>query len=129
MEAMRRTSRLVFAEQNPSESRILDWAAMRLIKGADALTAVSNSLKQAIVSKIPDGKGDIQVIHNGVDTDLFVPAENVEERKVILSIGRLVYQKGFDILFHSFYALARSFRIGSCAWQGMANCALPSKTW
>ena len=43
-----------YAEMNPSESKILDWAAMRLIKGADALTAVSNSLKQAIVSKIPE---------------------------------------------------------------------------
>ena len=100
---------VVYSEKNPSESKILDWAAARLINGADALTAVSNSLKQSVVSKIPEGKGDIQVIHNGVDTDLFVPGEKVKERKAILSIGRLSYAKGFDILFHSFYELAGKF--------------------
>ncbi len=98
-----------YAEKNPSESKILNWAAMHLIKGADALTAVSNSLKKGIVSRILDKNKAIQVIHNGVDTSLFVPGEKVEERKTILSIGRLSYAKGFDILFHSFYELAVEF--------------------
>ncbi len=100
---------IVYSEKNPSESRILDWAARRLIKGADALTAVSNSLKQSIVSKVPDGKAEIKVINNGVDTGLFVPGDKVEERKAILSIGRLSHQKGFDILLRSFSALAEKF--------------------
>jgi glycogen(starch) synthase len=85
-----------------SESRILDWAATRLLRHADGLTAVSAHLRGLVLSSGREIGTDIRVIHNGVNERLFAPGSETEERPVILSIGRLAHEKGFDLLIEAF---------------------------
>lgn len=92
-----------------SESRILDWAATRMLRYADGLTAVSADLRSLVLRSGLEVGSDVQVIYNGVDQEVFAPAPNIAERPVILSIGRLAYQKGFDVLIDAFAHLAGDF--------------------
>jgi glycosyltransferase involved in cell wall biosynthesis len=95
-----------YYERNPSESTILDWAVRNLLEKAYALTSVSDSKKQLLLDTKLPGVSAVKVIHNGVDTDAFAPQKNVREEKRVLAIGRLTYQKGFDILLETFANIA-----------------------
>ena len=72
---------------------------------ADKVIAVSNALKEAIVGlQVPER--NVVVIPNGVDQKKFAPRSKQEARKltglgssrVILSVGHLTANKGFDLL-------------------------------
>ncbi len=81
---------------------------------AHRLLTVSHALKQSFltilddskadVSKADDSKAKVEVVRNGVDLDLFQPADKQAARqalnlpadgKLILGVGRLVQAKGF----------------------------------
>lgn len=98
-----------YKQNNPSESKILDWTARRLLNNADLVTAVSGRLKNETLEKLPMLKKDIIVIPNGFDPRKFIYKINSEENKIILSIGRLDYQKGFDILLISFEKVSKDY--------------------
>lgn len=73
--------------------------------------AVSEGIKDSLVSRyrFPDGK--ITVVPNGVDLDRTAPQSDraailaqlkiPEDVKIILQVGRLTHQKGFDILLRA----------------------------
>lgn len=80
---------------------------------ADKVIAVSGAMKNAIVSLGIDER-KVSVIPNGVDCRKFYPASKCwarariglsENVKVILSAGRLVPVKGFDLLIRAFKML------------------------
>jgi glycosyltransferase involved in cell wall biosynthesis len=88
--------------QFPVIRRLLQFS----LENSARVIAVSNALKRAMISLgVPDEK--ISLIPNGVDIEKFHPSSRVKARKkldlpadakVILSIGHLKSNKGFDLL-------------------------------
>ncbi len=81
--------------------RLLGWAIRSVWRRAEAVVANSTGLKmlaEASASDVP-----IRMIPNGVDTDRFRPlTENRNGGRVRLGfVGRLVYQKGLDVLLQA----------------------------
>jgi glycosyltransferase involved in cell wall biosynthesis len=71
----------------------------------DAIVAVSNFTRDALVALMDVPPGRVTVIHNGVDTGRFFPRAKradlvarygLGDRRVLLSVGRLVARKGVD---------------------------------
>ena len=59
----------------------------------------------------PRAQAKLRRLYNGIDVDLFTPPPAPRRERHVLSVGRLVEKKGFDVLIDSFAALARR-RIG-----------------
>ena len=71
---------------------------LRIIwKQAGAVVANSQGLK-TLAEKFAPGI-PYQVIHNGVDLEFFHPPEVPPTKLNLLFVGRIVYQKGLDLLF------------------------------
>lgn len=75
------------------------------LKQADAVVAVSQFTKDSLINLMYVRPEKITVIENGVDTTKFHPAprdeqllakHNLKNKKVILTVGRLVERKGVD---------------------------------
>ena len=84
---------------------------------ADGIVAVSDSLKKCIVDLgVPESR--ITTIPNGVDDTKFHPVPRAEARRrlklpegpIILSVGRLVPLKGFDLLIKALRILRDEFQ-------------------
>jgi glycosyltransferase involved in cell wall biosynthesis len=83
--------------------KMILWAARR----AAALVTVSSALKSALMQLGIDG-GKITVLRNGVDTNLFVPADRASQRArlgltgtALLMVGNLVPLKGHDLVLRA----------------------------
>jgi glycosyltransferase involved in cell wall biosynthesis len=71
---------------------------LRLLKRADIITTVANSVAQELKEYNIDPE-DVNVIGNGVDEQIFAPAKNKADDRYILFTGRLAYRKGlFDLI-------------------------------
>lgn len=69
---------------------------LRIIwRNASALVANSNGLRALALAFEP--KAEISLIPNGVDLNQFSPAERDWKHPRLLSVGRVVYQKGLDL--------------------------------
>jgi len=89
--------------------RIIRKFIQYTLKSADFVISVSKNLKEKVIKLgIDDGK--IKVIPNGVDLSKFFPVSKLETRKkndlpsdkkIILSVGRLVESKGFNNLIRA----------------------------
>ena len=66
-----------------------------------AAVVVANSKGLRDLARRFDAGNPIKVIPNGVDTKWFEVGERQWSPPVLLTVGRLVYQKGIDLLFHS----------------------------
>lgn len=67
---------------------------------ADKLIAVSNSVKQGWIDMF-NYNGEIEVIHNGIDTEKFKTTEKVDTDIDILYVGRLIEIKGVQNLIEA----------------------------
>jgi glycosyltransferase involved in cell wall biosynthesis len=96
---------------SPSTAPRIGWWQARLLKAADAVTAVSESLLQDTLCKYPDPTGKFQVIPNGVGAEWFgtSPSPAIEEQRYILFVGRLHPVKGPDVLLHAWKQLSPQF--------------------
>lgn len=75
----------------------------RLLKSADAVTAVSGDLLGCAKSLDDAVSEKARVIPNGVDVDRFSQAAAYKHRRpYVLGAGRLVRSKGFDLLIDAF---------------------------
>jgi glycosyltransferase involved in cell wall biosynthesis len=75
----------------------------KLLKSADAITAVSDDLLRKAIDLEPSICGKAQPIPNAVDTARFVKASvHQHTRTYLLAVGRLVRGKGFDLLVDAF---------------------------
>jgi D-inositol-3-phosphate glycosyltransferase len=81
----------------------------QVLKRADRIVTVSEETKKYVL-RLGADKTKTSVIYNGVDTDVFRPANKEENRKklglpknrkIILSVRRLVYKNGLDTLLES----------------------------
>lgn len=81
--------------------KLIQWAAGR----AHKLITVCQALKDALVElNVPEAK--VRVLRNGVDLDVFVPADNRENlrqrlglvNKTVLSVGYLIERKGHHLI-------------------------------
>lgn len=71
---------------------------LKLLKRADIITTVANSVAQELKEYNIDPE-DVNVIGNGVDEKIFIPAKNKGGDRYILFTGRLAYRKGlFDLI-------------------------------
>ncbi len=88
----------------------------KYLNRADAVVAVSNFTRQALIELTQTAPSKIEVIYNGVDLDRFRIVERspqliakykIEGKRVLLSVGRLVPRKGID---HTLQALPKLLR-------------------
>lgn len=78
--------------------------SLRMIwRNAEAVVANSNGLRDLALAF--DSHYEIPIIPNGVDLDLYSATVRDWQLPRILSVGRLVYQKGFDIAMHALAGL------------------------
>jgi glycosyltransferase involved in cell wall biosynthesis len=83
----------------------------RISRFADRLTACSTFLAGQAVALEPSIAAKIQVIHNGVDLDLFSKASDHEVSvPYIFALGQLVQHKGFDLLIDAFASVSKKYR-------------------
>ncbi|MEX2143240.1 MAG: glycosyltransferase family 4 protein [Anaerolineales bacterium] len=82
-----------FARQH----RVLSPLLRRVWKRAGAVVANSEGLRG--LGAVFEPRVPIQVIPNGVDLEVFHPGEKTGELPRLLFVGRIVYQKGLDLLF------------------------------
>jgi L-malate glycosyltransferase len=96
----------IFTKIFAREFIALDYEVLR---NSDIITTVSNSSMNEIETMFPEKKG-IQVIGNGVDTNLFQPDPNMKpDQKTILYTGRLVGLKGISDLIISAKEICKKF--------------------
>lgn len=103
--------------QYANDSRELGWLLRRVMRGADRIIANSTNTRMILTRdwQVPEDR--IYVLHPGVDTTHFVPAERDlevrrslgwDERPVILTVGRLQKRKGHDQLIAALPAIRRT---------------------
>lgn len=89
-----------------TRSRRRAWCVSRALRAADAVVAVSQSLRRRVI-ELGVESGKAHVWHQGIDPALFAPGDRVEARRrlgvaatgpVLLWVGRMDPVKGLDVL-------------------------------
>ncbi len=101
-----RMSPFPFAEFQKSDGSLKAWIETPL-KEANKLICTSTSLEKRLHEF---DLTNTQVIHNPVDTDFFKPIDFLPEQTTILTVGRMVPQKGIDILIRAIKELGDDFQ-------------------
>jgi len=106
----------IHGEEITSEfnSRLFKNRREKYLAQADAVIAVSNFTRQALINQMGVPADKIELIKNGVNTKIFVPRPknhslakrySLEEKKIIFSVGRLIPRKGFDMTIKALPAI------------------------
>ncbi len=74
----------------------------KLLRKSTWITAVSNSVLDSAIRTIPELKRKISRIYNGVPLPSITPSNLDFSKPKILCIGRMVKEKGFDIILNAF---------------------------
>ena len=95
------------------------WAIRRIGRGADSLTYLGDFTKKAISRALtPDAINSMVRIAPGIDTEHFAPAVDsellkreldLEGKRVIVSVGRLVHRKGQDTLVEALPEILKEY--------------------
>ena len=83
----------------PYQSQFNRWLFNAVLDRAERITACSRDLLDQALSLAPEIASKAQVIHNGVDVNLFANVRPYNhQRPYLLAVGQLVRHKGFDVL-------------------------------
>ena len=74
-----------------------DIGLSEILSSASAIVAVSDFAANQLRERFPETASRVHRIYNGIDCAKFQPAQ-FEQPPLILSIGRLISKKGFDVL-------------------------------
>ncbi len=95
------------------------WAMRRIGRGVDSLTYLGDFTKNAISRALtPDAINSMVRIAPGIDTEHFAPAVDsellkreldLEGKRVIVSVGRLVHRKGQDTLVEALPEILKEY--------------------
>lgn len=96
-----------------------EWVKKATSKLDDCVIVVSNAVKEREINASGANNKKVIVVYNGIDTSLYRKLNNGERRKgrnlwgipentyLIGSVGRLHFQKGYEILLHAFKRIKR----------------------
>lgn len=98
-------------------SRELAWMTRRVFSRASLVIANSNNTRQMLLTEwgLPEAK--VRLLYPGVDTTRFVPAPRCDQtraqlgwdqRRVVLTVGRLQKRKGHDMLIRALPEIRRA---------------------
>ena len=95
------------------EHGLLRWWVDRCSRFVFRKAAMNICVSEAVRRNLIDVMGSLArttVIYNGVDTSLFTPPENYDDSSsIILSVGRLVPDKGHELVLRALAQLAPGF--------------------
>jgi phosphatidylinositol alpha-1,6-mannosyltransferase len=102
----------IHGEEITVDSLCLRYGQRRLefLQRADALVAVSKFTRNQLIDRFGIAPDKVQLITNGVDADFFHPGDKdprllsrygLNGKRVLLTVGRLVARKGFDMTVRS----------------------------
>ena len=113
------------AEQLGGGYRISSWAERQAYEGADAIVAVSYSMRADVLDAYPFvDPARVHVIHNGIDTTLYAPATSDAaltrhgvdpDRPYAIFVGRITRQKGLAHLLRAAAAFDPAVQLVLCA--------------
>jgi alpha-maltose-1-phosphate synthase len=109
------------AEQLGGGYRISSWAERTAFEAADAVVAVSNGMREDILTSYPAlDPSLVRVIYNGIDTDFYRPDPDTSvlerigvdlSRPYVAFVGRITRQKGVPHLLRAGLAFDRELQI------------------
>lgn len=116
------------AEQLGGGYRVSLWVERTAIEAADAVIAVSNGMRTDVLAAYPAlDPARVHVIKNGVDTDVWYPAETGGEesvldelgvdrsRPIVAFVGRITRQKGVPHLIAAAHRFDPAVQLVLCA--------------
>ena len=111
--------------------RIERSVAARALDSVDQIVVNSAYLQSVLLDAFPHTLGACQVIHPGVDSDLFHPCRSREQRSerherrrrfgvareiAVLFVGRVIERKGVDVAIEAVRLLRRQFGVSAVLW-------------
>jgi glycosyltransferase involved in cell wall biosynthesis len=101
----------------------------RALGYADRVLCCSHFIADRIAARAPSAADSVRVVHNGVDIETFHPRDQdvSDEVPVILFVGRVVAEKGPDLLLRAVARIAskkRPFRVRIVGSHGFADLPL-----
>jgi alpha-maltose-1-phosphate synthase len=100
------------------------WLEKTAILNADGIIAVSEAMKNDLISLYDIDPDKVRVIYNGIDTDHFKKTENPEvlhkygvdpQKPYVLFVGRITKQKGIIHLLEAIPYLEKGIQVVLCA--------------
>jgi alpha-maltose-1-phosphate synthase len=115
------------AEQLGGGYQISSWIECDAYLTADAVIAVSNGMRADVLAAYPEVDPDrVHVVHNGIDTSLYVPDPRTDALKLhgvdparpyVLFVGRITRQKGVPHLVRAAAGLSPGTQLVLCAGE------------
>lgn len=102
-----------------SAGSLLERHRKNYLAAADMVVAVSAFTCEALTRDMELSPCSVTLIENGVDTDLFTPGERdntlllqhgLADRRIVLTVGRLVSRKGMDMGIRAIGLIAREIK-------------------
>jgi len=103
---------------------VAGWVEKTALANADRIIAVSRAMKSDIIDLYDVGKAKVQVIHNGIDTDMYRQIRNPavfnkygieSDKPFVLFVGRVTRQKGIVHLLRAMHHLETDCQTVLCA--------------
>ncbi|MGD2124205.1 MAG: glycosyltransferase family 4 protein, partial [Gemmatimonadota bacterium] len=91
------------------ESAGPDTVLGRALRSADRITTISRAMLDNLVNLVPEVIERSEVVYNGLDVPGLAPSPLPMDPPRLLCLGRASEEKGFDLAFHAFAALAEDF--------------------
>jgi glycosyltransferase involved in cell wall biosynthesis len=113
-------ARSIFGGLENSENSILnfypaiEFLQQKYVRRVDKLIAVSKATKNLALDDLKVDEERIDIVYNGVDTELFLPSNGKQREQkylkhTVVYIGRVIAKKGINVLIKSIPEVLKSF--------------------